>query len=370
MKKLVSMILCLAALLSLCGCGSRNAPVTHEVDMGGYSVQIKSLDLTFSEYISRGETIWYRLDENKGKDSDVEMIFVLEPDGTMYYTDRVSETLGELEQMEDEAICAMVKEEHRRKLLVSMVGTDLSDEAEAREWLEHILFYEAIFVGGYENCDMDFARCCEVYPVLAEAVGEEMESLNAVYGVVEEMLREIWGSEIWDQLGELLCSYVEVEEMEYVIRNEFADYPQAEFVADKLQESYSLLPAAVDAVYQNLLARAENMDRELQPVPYRLAITTDPTGNNTASMLFAYQVIKNGEAYYDSFNLYYQYPITDSEGITTNCTTVVYDSVYGGYSDDGDLFFTRVDRNAHFMLDSLGGSDLPVDVKRARDLFE
>lgn len=75
-KKFLSIILCLSMLLSLCACGSKDEPKTHEVDMGGYSVEITSVDYILSEYLSKDETIWYQLDEDKGKDSDVKKILL------------------------------------------------------------------------------------------------------------------------------------------------------------------------------------------------------------------------------------------------------------------------------------------------------
>lgn len=377
MKKLVSIILCLAMLLSLCACGSKDEPKTHEVDIGGYSVEITSVDYILSEYLSKDETIWYQLDEDKGKASDVKKIFVINPDGTLYYVDKVSYTLGELEQMEDADIAAMVKNEYRQSVITGALGVDPDNKNATYEYLYHVLFWERL--GDIvNNPDADIYAYLANRPGLAAAVEDEKDCIDAVYAVFRNLAEDIQNSEYGSDMAYILdealysiINFASVEEVCEVLKNEYADLSGVEYVLSKLEESYSLMPVAIEAVYSNILSQVETMSGNVQPTQYKMAITTDSTGNHTASMLFAYQLISTPSGTrFDDFNLYYQYPITTSEGITTNCTTVVYDSIYGGFSDDGDLFYTRINTNAHFMLDQIGECDLPIDVKDIKTLFE
>ncbi len=372
-QKIAGMILCLAMLLTLCGCGGKDEPTTHEVDMGGYSVEIKSLDYTLSEYIGTGETIWYQLDENEGKDSDVKKIFVINPDGTLYYTNKVSQTLGELERMEDADIAAMVKEKYQRKVLVAAVGCDPGNEELVREWVQAVLFGNAMPLDVLYG-DVDLDRLIEYgyfdeQPALRAALEAEREGVESVFEAAGKLCMNGECMEVPDLLQMLLQDSLNEAEICEVLRGELGYLPEIDAVIEQVHQIFGLLPDVVDAVSAHIFAQAEEIVKNLQPVPYRMAITTDASGNHTASILFAYQRVSGSGLIIDDFNLYYQYPITSSEGITTNCTTVVYDSIYGGFSDDGDLFYTRINKNAHFILEAVGGSDLPIDVKDVKSLF-
>lgn len=289
----------------------------------------------------------------------------------------MSYTLGELEQMEDADIAAMVKENYRQAVIKGAIGVDPDNKNATYEYLYHVLFWERLG-DMVNNPDADIYAYFANRPGLAAAVEDEKDCIDAVYAVFRNLAEDIqnseYGSDMAYILGEALYSiinFASVEEVCEVLKNEYADLPGGEYVLSKLEESYSLMPVAIEAVYSNILSQVETMSGNVQPTQYKMAITTDSTGNHTASMLFAYQLISTPSGReFDDFNLYYQYPVTTSEGITTNCTTVVYDSIYGGFSDDGDLFYTRINTNAHFMLDQVGESDLPIDVKDIKTLFE
>lgn len=373
-QKIAGIILCLAMLLALCGCGSKDEPTTHEVDMGGYTVEIKSQDYTLSEYISTGETIWYQLDENEGKDSDVKKIFVINPDGTLYYMDKVSQTLGELERMEDADIAAMVKEKYQSMVLVNKVGCDPGNEERVKEWVQAVLFGNAMPLDVlYEDVDLDRLierGYFEEQPVLRAALEAEREGVNSVFEAAGKLDMNGECVEVPDLLQMVLQDSLKEAEICEVLREELVYLPEIDSVIEQVHQIFRLLPDVVDAVSVHIFSQAEEIRKNMQPVPYRMAITTDASGNHTASILFAYQKVSGSGMTIDDFNLYYQYPITSSEGITTNCTTVVYDSIYGGFSDDGDLFYTRINKNAHFILEAVGGSDLPIDVKDVKSLFD
>lgn len=221
--KTAAIILCLSLMLTLCACG-KTEPYLHEVDMGGYTVEMCSLDYVLSDYLGSKETIWYTFSRHEGKDTKVQGIFVMEPDGTVYVS-QIDLTLGELARMEDKEIAAMVKESY-----------------------------------------MD----------LFKETGEDLELMR-----------------------------------------------------------------------------------------YKLAIVTESTGRYTKSVMLAMEI----GGIITEMELTYEYPVQKGDDVTSNCNTIVYDSLYGGYRSDGVYFYTRVDSKAHFMLDQMGSSGLPYDVN-PESLFE
>lgn len=221
--KIAAIFLCLSLMLTLCAC-EKTEPYLHEVDMGGYSIEMCSLDYVLSDYLDSKETIWYTFSHHEGKDTKIQGIFVMEPDGTMYVS-QTDLTLGELARMEDKEIAAMVKES-----------------------------YIALF---------------------------------------------------------------------------------------------------------------EETEEDLELMRYELAIDTESTGRYTNAVILAMEI---GGVIMDMV-LTYEYPVQNGGEVTSNCHTVVYDSLYGGYLSDGLYFYTRVDSKVHFMLDQMGSSDLPYDVD-PETLFE
>jgi hypothetical protein len=53
----------------------------------------------------------------------------------------------------------------------------------------------------------------------------------------------------------------------------------------------------------------------------------------------------------------------------SNCDNQVYDSTYGGFSTSDGLLLTRIANTNNFVLDQIGESSLPVDLK-AEELFQ
>ncbi|MBR2045337.1 MAG: hypothetical protein IJ958_04285 [Agathobacter sp.] len=117
-KNLILVTMCFTLFLSGCG-GTKTNEISDSTDSNNSTNEnensiVEKDEYTFSEYISRGETIWF-LTDGKGKDANVEMIYVLEADGTVYYTTS-NWTLGEAEQKDDEQISSIVKQNYEEEL--------------------------------------------------------------------------------------------------------------------------------------------------------------------------------------------------------------------------------------------------------------
>lgn len=97
----------------LCGCGGTNTNGTNDntENQSSNNNSVEKKEYTLNEYISNKETVWY-LTDGYGKDDEIGQIFVIEPDGTLYYAS-CDWTLGEVEQKEDAEIIATVKSQYK-----------------------------------------------------------------------------------------------------------------------------------------------------------------------------------------------------------------------------------------------------------------
>lgn len=93
----------------------------------------------------------------------------------------------------------------------------------------------------------------------------------------------------------------------------------------------------------------------IKPAKYKLAITSDSTGNNAKSESIVYQTSipsslsnKGYTTQISKFDLTYKAPINDS-----NCFQV-YDSWYGMYMNGSTIYCTRADKEKTFSLDKIG----------------
>lgn len=111
MKRALSFLLATLMLLTLTACGAKSEAAT---DYGEPMDDISYDPVTFSEYLAGGQRIWFYLPgsgPNMGrgvsKDASVE-IYITQPDGTMVESS-IRYSLGEMSQMTDEEIVAMVE---------------------------------------------------------------------------------------------------------------------------------------------------------------------------------------------------------------------------------------------------------------------
>lgn len=368
MKRFATLtIVILMLALSLTGCFQfKEDYSTHTVEEYGYSYEIKSLDYTLSDYLSRGDTIWYVFDDAEGKNTQVEMIVVMENSGKMYVAP-TELTLGQLAKMEDKDIIAQVKADYQtymnmqghknlvcenREYMVSVVRQALL------EWVLHCYMNEAAVEEVLRNSYIA-ETLEESSPYLLAAAGERLQQMKEIIGLLKNEEAAWWLSEdLWNIAWE--------KDMPQILAQGGIVTPEADRELAVVTEA---VWALAEDIYDDALAMYEENMVEVAPMEYALGLITDSTGNNTASEMIATKAVKDGEENYSCFCLEYSYPITTRDGITTNCTMEVYDAIYGGYVSDGMCFYTRVEKNAHFVLDRMGESKLPFDVE-PEELFD
>lgn len=378
--KIASIVLCVALLLTLCACGSeenqgnsgtnqQNTPITNQsgavddIAPEDRPAVPADLEYTVSEYLATGETIWYMIDENEGKDSFVKRIFVIEPNGTLYTMNNVRRTLGELEQMDDVDIAAMVKTEYAKQCVDYYESYMETDREETLNSLKQGLIVQEVF---------ETAIYVPVTELLASDPGlifdeAYYEDIVSVLTLWENFMRKHGTSE---EL--LLSSSYMLCEPQSALRDWIVSMVSEGEITEEGAEALKAVGQAYEdlcnAFYDSKCAEIEAFIDTVQPCPYKLVIVTDSTGNNTSYMELVYQTTKiGGHTNIDAQPLSYIYPAGQNNG---NSNTVIYDSLYGGYYNDGDYLFTRVSDDVHFMLDAVGTYDLPIDVKDYESLFD
>lgn len=398
MKKFTCMLLCLAMLLTLCACGggktdgtSNSVQNSNGADQPGNVLTDPSTpsedtpdnEYTLYEYLTSGETIWYAFGKDQGKDSFVKMIYVFELNGSMYSLLLPEMTLGELEQMEDAEIAEMVKSSYMnvtvetsdsvRELLVSCFGyllegdtyTDIIDTIKAHNsgsTLRTELYWEVIDPILEEELD-NLSNLRQTWKDIFTTVYNKLESMewwkHPVYHNYGDNPALTWSRWV---LGDIGGNDYEAESSTDFNRflNELVSYGilTEEEVAESqhLRKEINAVSVRVTDKFNAVLS--ENRE----PGQYKLIIESDSTGNNTATMVIICKHETMLAVTFDYIELTYQYPAGINHG---NATTVVYDSVYGGYGCNdyvwGSNFYTRANENAHFMLDTLGTYDILVD---------
>lgn len=378
MKKLYKItyfVLCVALLLTLCACGSENATEAignTQTNQSGAVADIAPEDrpivpadqeYTVSEYLATGETIWYMIDENEGKDSHVKRIFVIEPNGTLYIMRGGQYTLGELAQMNDADIAAMVKAEYAKQCIDYYAFYMENDTEETLTSLRNDLIPQEIFETLiYVPVDELIATEAE-YIIFDDAYYEDVVSVLTLW---EDFMRKYGTSEEFLlSCSYLFCipQYAREDQLAAMVSNGEITTEGAE----ALKAVGQVYEDLCKAFYDSKCAEIEAFIDTVQPCPYKLVIVTDSTGNNTSYMELVYQTTQiSGYTNIDAQPLTYIYPAGQNNG---NSNTVIYDSLYGGYYNDGDYLFTRVSSDVHFMLDAVGTYDLPIDVKDYSSLF-
>lgn len=409
MKKIVCIILCLATLLSLAACGGEkskdtNAPVQSNDgayepgdEQTGESSSIgedTSSEYTLSEYLATGETIWFCLRGGSGKDANIEQVYVLEPDGTMYFGHcEGCETLGDYEKMEDADIVAGVKEywanEPFRMLFedyeegttletivkdqilgeiksiieptyadmvakpeeitaksADEIRTELQGKYVAETWLGHMS--EALL----PHCDT-LAQMSEALAALSEAMLQHSEFLyDAPYEAHDNCLEYSY------------CNSV----LEYYVCGRQYQYETVQYIASVgLETEVKALETAAtnfSTMVEEVCNAVMEAKGQLAPDQYRLCIESDSTGNNTKSMKLYYTDVKMGTQTYI-------YSLKLNLGNSPLLNMQVYDSFYADYSANDDMFrfVTRVPEGTKLFLDKIGECDLPVDVEDYESLF-
>ena len=124
---------------------SENSASNTDVDKKE-PIKVKE-EYSLSEYLSSGETIWY-LTNRTGKDADIGVIYVMEADGSMYYT-KSDYTLGEVEQMEDAEIISEVKKAYEEAYKQNL--TELSNWVANKDYTKEMLWITLRNIGQANN---------------------------------------------------------------------------------------------------------------------------------------------------------------------------------------------------------------------------
>lgn len=250
--------------------------------------------------------------------------------------------------MEDADIVATVKDTHRLKALGTLAKFPDMDVHRLKERLFQGLIYEIeMFALEYPDgipddvlaANMDSAEVVRlIKPFLDElcAVCRELYESGETYGVAGDNLGTyfIWGPK---------------EDAEVMLEGYYGPVG-----IEKMKAMHDSCTAAVEAVCDYV----ENYEAE--PGQYKFSINTDKTGNVAESLTLAYRIPVGDEYEIDSFTL----RGASGEG------EVVYDAMYGGFVlTRGSQLLTRVDGSYNFVVEQIGESDLPVDVK-PEELFQ
>ena len=386
-KTFASLFLCAALLAGLCACGGNKQAQGATANEGTNTInQIigngsDSKDYLLSEYLASGETIWFKIDENEGKDSSVSRIYLLEDDGTMYYMRGDSYKLGELEQMEDADIAAMVKDEYTASIVESVTESLMSQLDEETSALEEDRFTEYMCDDlSHWVAELRYDESLDEETVLSDYAEEDQAAMREIFSAFSKYNYKPIGSKALytgyyaDGLCMLItaaiCNHTEIESEEF----------DTEELAE-IESIRSSIETTLKDMRERKLKELEGKKAETEealatintsPAQYKLALVTDSTGNNTAEEVLAYQYPDySSETGYSvaSMSLTYLYPVTELDGSFGNCNMVVYDSRYGGYFVGNDCLFTRMQNNVHFQLDDAVSAKLPIDVD-INTLFE
>ena len=359
LTQLMSLTLAVALTLTACGGGKDDPGAGSTGAPGGVQAVLEAAQgTTLSQYLSGGERIWYLVNGSvtgAGKDTEVERIFLLEPDGTAYCGEADGLTLGDLAQMEEAEIAGLAREAQREAALEGEIGNSgysLYDVLEDRgAALGSILFGD--------------------YSYMAEVI-----SMSAENGFVEEMMDDYCiylqadTSGVPQDLDALFRTCIDQMVSYCTFVQGYVGFVDGWFLADAVigeerdiipECIYSEDPALLERTYQFYDAFTASVDaivayaERYEPAPgqYKLSLNTDRTGNATERVTFACAVPQiAGSTEIVSFT----YQATSGEAQT------VYDASYGGVNVEGGAFLTRLEGSYSFVLEQPGDSDLPVDV--------
>ncbi len=348
LSKLLS--LTLAAVLSLTACGGNSGKSSGA---GAQSTPPEAAGTTLSQYLSGGESIWYLVNgstQNLGKDTQVERIFLLEPNGSVYSGETEDLTLGDAAQMEDADLAQLAKEAQRSASLgrfeTASNPLKLSDD----------VFSSSDVIAECLMALYDFndpAYLDELFPTSADS---EMAALL-----------ETWKDAFRRYIDQLLASpgYVDFYTLSALVFSRTDGSDDSALYTDL--ESGITDPDTLDitaAFCQDCLAAANAIVQyistyEAIPGQYKLALNTDQTGNQTESITFA---CSNPQLMGGTEVISFTCRATEGEAQT------VYDVAYGGMDVEGGAFVTRMEGSYVFTLEQPGESELPVDAK-AEELF-
>lgn len=384
-KRILSILLCVAVLMSLCACG-RKETASGNTPKPANPVKVEKMKGTYtiSEYLASGETIWYAFGSNKGKDTQPHTIYLLNPDGTMYFTKFMSTvcdtqpryTLGELEHMEDREIAEMVRQRYIEAYArLGMEDLFVREREEVIDEIGRHIF--SIMFRSTEFCrkplDMEAVQTNLQIPAYREIAAAEWARVEEIYREWNGLYERLEDKNLVDMMvtynGFVISSVFNEAIMEERLQ-EFRNYGISESDAQLWREVCAFTREKAAEIgengYQWGMDVVEERKANAKPTRYRLSIVSDATGNHTAHMQLHFVNLLDSRQPVESLQLYWFEAPVDMG----NSNMIVYDSQYNGYYMKKGQFYTRVNENIQLVLDQIGECDLPIDVKDINSLFE
>lgn len=336
--KLMSLGLALTLALGLTACGGDTAEAPNATHDPASVTGQAAIGITLSDWLGGGEAIWYITETpvgQLGKDTEVETLLLLEPDGTAYAGSAEGLTLGDFAQMDEADIAQLAREayakEARAKLLRGFA--DASDEDRMR-MLDSELFEYSL--PGYVDGDIwaeEILNSSGLPEALDEPLRRYLEVFQSYTGD-RQVLQEVISG---------LCN---------------GDSEALSYASETGSEGGEAITAVVEQAYAIQDEIAEVLSAEPQPGRWALGLNTDQTGNSAESVTFAWCVYRPDATEISSVTCY----AFSGEGKS------VYDVLYGGVAlNGGGALVTRVDGSYNVVLEDTG-SGLPLDAE-PQELF-
>ena len=336
--KLMSLGLALTLALGLTACGGDTAEAPNATHDPASVTGQAAIGITLSDWLGGGEAIWYITETpvgQLGKDTEVETLLLLEPDGTAYAGSAEGLTLGDFAQMDEADIAQLAREayakEARAKLLRGFA--DASDEDRMR-MLDSELFEYSL--PGYVDGDIwaeEILNSSGLPEALDEPLRRYLEVFQSYTGD-RQVLQEVISG---------LCN---------------GDSEALSYASETGSEGGEAITAVVEQAYAIQDEIAEVLSAEPQPGRWALGLNTDQTGNSAESVTFAWCVYRPDATEISSVTCY----ASSGEGKS------VYDVLYGGVDlNGGGALVTRVDGSYNVVLEDTD-SGLPLDAE-PQELF-
>lgn len=336
--KLMSLGLALTLALGLTACGGDTAEAPNATHDPASVTGQAAIGITLSDWLGGGEAIWYITEtpvSQLGKDTEVETLLLLEPDGTAYAGSADGLTLGDFAQMDEADIAQLAREayakEARAKLLRGFA--DASDEDRMR-MLDSELFEYSL--PGYVDGDIwaeEILNSSGLPEALDEPLRRYLEVFQSYTGD-RQVLQEVISG---------LCN---------------GDSEALSYASETGSEGGEAITAVVEQAYAIQDEIAEVLSAEPQPGRWALGLNTDQTGNSAESVTFAWCFYRPDATEISSVTCY----ASSGEGKS------VYDVLYGGVDlNGGGALVTRVDSSHNVVLEDTD-SGLPLDAE-PQELF-
>lgn len=349
--KIMSVLICISLIATLfAGCGSKKS-------------------YTVSEIINKGQSIWYLVDDVSpiGRESNIDLIYAFNDDGTLiYWEDPETESgedynLGYFAQMEDKDIIRMVQEHYEKAI------TDKADR-----------ILENLFTNmrGVSEENLQYA--------FQDYFSDIQQHEEDIYYFVD-MFDDVYNMMSNDTIDPTKTYYLNEAELNSCADKILKAFPVIKECIDKYYPSNNYKAAGTECFktiseslmasdeYKNNTSVIEEMKKDVTPVPFKMGLESDSTGNAPAAEgifpfekpIFDYLYDSDAKTITYQSKLSYKFTIINSPiayAEDGNCVQI-YDSFFGGFYTENQkhAWVTRFDKNVTLSLDQLDAKDIIVD---------